>query len=154
MTSKVVKDFLSAMRTGNPIKTSANYAGVSQQVVLGWIEKGREFEVIPESKRTAAQNRYVNFLGEVEQAQSVWLVRAQTVMFGFLVLPENPTADEKKFAMDSAKFLLTHRDPTNYSIRTQTEVTGKDGGPVELATDVEAIFEIMLAGKEQGVLDE
>jgi hypothetical protein len=45
------------------------------------------------------------------------------------------SVEERRLAEKAAEFHLTHRDPKNYSTQTRTEVTGADGGPVELSAE-------------------
>ena len=107
-------------------------------------------EKIP-SKRDAFDNKCLQFLSAYEMAGDEWVRRCEVVL-AFAMGPGSGMARwsvasdaDKDRAERTAKFKLTHQASDEYSTKTNTELTGKDCGPVDVSiANGEDVFKVLL----------
>lgn len=56
------------------------------------------------------------------------------------LLDPNAPGVEPGTRLNAAKFILSHRFREDFTTRTETELTGKDGGPVQVDATVRPLF--------------
>ena len=93
----------------------------------------------PASKRSAFDQRCVEFLTAHDKRATEWIVRSETVV-NLAQSPGNSTAawdratpEQQRLAFDASKFKLTHLAPDEYSTKTKSELSGPDGGPLQIS---------------------
>ena len=117
------------VRAGNYIETAAAYAGISKQTLYDWMKRGRrESEARLEGKRKKpAEEKYVRFLDAVEKALADSEIRDVAIV-----------AKAATENWQAAAWKLERRNPGKWG-RVRHEVTGKDGGPVEVKSWAELV---------------
>jgi hypothetical protein len=126
---------INAVRIGTPLKTAAMFADIDEETIRQWRRRGEEARKIPPAQWNEAQRGYVEFMVQLNKALSEAFILAQRTIHQFMAKDLAKASDgDKQRAESAAKFMLTHRDPKNYT--TRVEVTGADGSPVGMGMDV------------------
>lgn len=112
------------VRAGNYIETAAAYAGLSKQTLYDWMKRGRrEAEARIEGKPAQRrEEKYVRFLDAIEKALADSEIRDVAIV-----------AKAATENWQAAAWKLERRNPGRWG-RVRHEITGKDGGPVEVKT--------------------
>ena len=112
------------VRAGNYIETAAAYAGLSKQTLYDWMKRGRrESEARNEGKSgIRKEEKYVRFLDAIEKALADGEIRDVAIV-----------AQAATENWQAAAWKLERRNPGRWG-RVRHEITGKDGGPVEVKT--------------------
>jgi hypothetical protein len=144
----------------------AEWAGVSKTAVRNWRIKGEEASLVPVNKRTADQQKYVEFVRSLERVDNEWIVRCEVVL-NLTMSPgesrqawEAATPEERREAATTARWKLSHQAPNEYSTQNRTELTGANGGPIDLDSDamgmeiLTALREVKAYEDAQGELNE
>lgn len=139
---------INAIRLGTPLATAALFADVDKESIRHWRRKGEDARKMAPSTRTPTQQRYVDFVVELNKALAEAALVAQRTVHSFMSKalndPDNPVSvEDKRLALDASKFYLTHRDGKNYNPRV--EITGEDGGPVAVVSGGIDVWEKMQA---------
>lgn len=113
-----------ALQNGYIYEMAAVYAGVSVSSIYKWLARGRaEFERREGGQSpNRGESRYLQFLHEVEEAKAIAGSQWQDVV------NRAATADP-----NWAWRMLQIRFPDQYSPPARHEVTGAEGGPVQVA---------------------
>ena len=158
LTKEVEDEYFKALRLGLSQERSAKWAGVAVNTIKNWLKRGEAACSIAASKRTPFEQKCLEFLRAHDQVESEWLFRSEMV-FNLAQAPgENnrswaeASIEERRLAFEAAKFKATHQAPDEYSTKTRTELTGKDGGPVEV--DVDGGDIIAMLREVKGAMDE
>lgn len=124
LTDEVQERIVTAVRGGNYLDDAARYGGVTDRTVLNWMQKGREAlaEVDGEDDLVAPEMEiYVRFFRAIEKARSDAVVRN-------LTLVQRAAEDN----WQAAAWYLERTNPRKWGRRDTLEVTGEDGGPVQV----------------------
>lgn len=138
LTPEVQGEFFEARRMGLSFPRCAEWAGVSKTAVRNWRIKGEQASSVPANKRTTEQQKYVEFVRSLERVDNEWIVRCETVLNLSMTPGQNSQAwrnasiEERRLATETAKWKLSHQAPSEYSTQVRTEITGAEGGPVEI----------------------
>jgi hypothetical protein len=123
---------VSAIRAGNHAEIAARSAGIAPSTYYRWLERGEHDEDGP----------YAAFVAAVRLAEAEAEVHAVAIMRR--AMPEDWRA---------ALSYLERRHPARWRRRTSTELTGRDGGPIESThttrLDLSALSDEQLAVLEQ-----
>ena len=115
--------FLEALRETCNVTRAAEAAGVSRQTIYNWREKDPEFEAQVKAAKVKA----------VEALEDEAHRRAFEGIEEPIVSPRHGVIGYTRVYSDRlAEFLLKAHAPQKYRERTSLELTGKDGGPVQL----------------------
>lgn len=119
------------VRRGVPKHRAARLSGISEHSFHGWLARGREEE----------DGIYRRFFEAVSEAENDLLRKAVDSVVD-LFDPSAPGADriEPSTRLNAAKFILSHRYREDFTTRTETEVSGKDGGPVRVDATVRPLL--------------
>ena len=115
----ISKKIEQALRAGNYKQTAAKYAGISLGTFYGWMQRGRNFEQNDGPKEDAI---YFEFLKMVEKAMADAEVEDVAII---------KNASRKQW--QAAAWMLERKFPDRWGRRDHVELTGKDGGPVEIS---------------------
>jgi hypothetical protein len=133
---------LQALRMGNPFATAAEFAGIDNSTLTRWRQRGEDALAIPPGRRNATQRKFADFCTAFRRAVVEANVRMQSQIYAVgskdLV---NASPEQQRIIVDAAKFHLTHRDPKNYNTQVGLEVSGPNGGPVQV--DGKAALEML-----------
>jgi hypothetical protein len=122
-----VKKLLDAIQGGNYRETACKYAGISHQTLRNWIHI---------AQRPDAPSEYVEFLEALERAEA----EAEIFDIGLI---RRAARDGGQW--QAAAWMRERKNPERWGRRdaTKIELTGADGGPVEVrhgaALDVQAM---------------
>jgi len=109
--SEAVQDrIVSAIRAGNYAEIAARSAGIAPSTYYRWLERGERDEEGP----------YAGFVAAVRLAEAEAEVHAVAIM-------RRAMTDDWRAALS----YLERRHPGRWRRRTSTELTGRDGGPIE-----------------------
>lgn len=113
LTPAVKQRLLDAIRAGNYYDAASVYAGIHPSTFYNWMEKGRN----------AKSGEFYEFFESVQRAEAE--AEARVVALWQQEIPGN---------WQAARDFLARRFSDRWSPKekVQTEVTGKDGGPVEV----------------------
>ncbi len=124
LTPETQQAIVNALNSGNWLETAASYAGIAPATLYNWLERGRnERDRIDNDEDARPEEaHYVEFLEAVEKARSQAQVRAVGLI--------------QKAAIDgtwqAAAWFLERSNPQHWGRYHRMEVTGKDGGAVEI----------------------
>lgn len=113
LTPEIQERIISALRAGNYQDTAAQYAGIGVSTFYRWMEQGsepdapalyREFREAVENARAEAEVRHVALITQAAQS-GTWQASA---------------------------WYLERSHPQRWGRFQRTEITGRDGGPVEI----------------------
>ena len=150
LSPEVHREYFTARGMGLSVTRAAGWAGVSESVIRNWLIRGEAAAKVAAGKRSAHDQLCVEFLREHTKVDHEEIMRCETILNLSMGLGTGADAwqaasdAEKDRAVSTAKFKLTHRYPGEYSTRAGLELTGPDGGPIDLALDAEAVFAKML----------
>lgn len=153
LTPERADQILQAIRAGNYLQTAAQYAGIGTTTLYRWLERANN----PDEQ----DPRYREFRDRLERARAEAEVRVvATVLKGIVggavvretrrTLPNGTVEEDRQVAPPDARTgleFLSRAFPANWARRQALEVTGADGGPiqVERSSSVESLAE-RLAG--------
>jgi transposase-like protein len=128
---------ISAIRAGNYVDTAARFAGVHPSTVWRWWSEGgedeaepakREFREAVERARAEAEVRMV--AATVKDAMGGVLVKKTT-----RTRPDGTEEVEEQFTPPNGKVALDYlwrTSPARWGRRSNVELTGVDGGPIQI----------------------
>ncbi len=121
-----VERLLEAIRVGNYINTAVVYAGITEATFYRWLEIGEANK----------EGKYREFLESVKKAEA----DAEARQVALISKAANET-------WQAAAWLLERKHPARWGQRNKTEVTGKEGGPIQVDIDAKAkLFGIISDG--------
>jgi hypothetical protein len=132
LTEALKKNLIGAIRVGTPLKTALGFVGLTDDVIYTWRNKAEAGKKV--KNPSVELQSFIKFFGEVDQALHEANVRAQTSVHTLMTkqITESTTPEQQRVILQAATFHLTHRLPSEYSTRIQTEVTGGEGGPLHI----------------------
>ena len=151
LTLEVQEQIFTNRRLGISWERSAKLAGVDVVTLKNWRDRARAALEKTPTQRNAFDVKCIAFLSAYEVVDSEWVRRCETVLAFALEAGSgkerwNKASDsDKALATSTARFKLTHQASDEYSTKTSTELTGKDGGPVDLTiSNGEDVFKVLL----------
>jgi hypothetical protein len=153
LTDEVQEQIFVNRRLGISWERSARLAGVNITTVKNWKARGEAALEKTPTKRNAFDNKCIAFLAASAVVEDEWLRRCETVLAFALESGSgkerwnNASDADRALATSTAKFKLTHQASDEYSTKSATELTGKDGGPVDIALSGEDVFKVLLEAK-------
>lgn len=124
---EIQKEIINMVKAGNFLETAAAFAGVDVSTIRRWIKRGeRELQRIDENsggraKIRKAEQKYVEFCTAIKKAKAESEIRD-------LLLIGNAAKEDWK----AAAWRLERKYPERYGRTERHELTGKDGGPIEV----------------------
>lgn len=122
---KVQDDIVLMLKMGNYIETAAAFAGISKTTLYSWMRRGREeLERVEEGKGRKirkAEEPYVDFLNAVEKSMAEAEIRDVQIIY-----------NAAKSDWKASAWRLERKYQDKWGRKDRTEVTGKDGGPIEI----------------------
>lgn len=112
LTPETQETILNAIRAGNYIETAAALAGISKETFYKWLRRGAR----------AKTGKHRDFVDAVEKAQ------AEAEALDLQIIRQ---ASKKHW--QAAAWRLERRSPERWG-RQRLEITGADGGPLEMET--------------------
>jgi hypothetical protein len=120
LTPEVQQRIVDSLRMGNYIETASAYAGITKSTLYEWMKRGAR------EKR----GKYKEFSNAVEKAM------AEAEMWDVALI-----AQAAKENWQAAAWRLERKYPARWGRKTQHEVTGKDGKPVEITNSKQQLLE-------------
>ena len=134
------------LAAGNVIETSCRASGIVPRTYYYWVERGRaELERVENGEVRKVRKKeqpFVDFYQATEKA----LVEAETKLVKLIM------DDAMAGGVESAKWMLPRRFPDNWA-RTRLELSGLDGGPIEVRSVLDMSDDELLAIAAQGTKD-
>jgi hypothetical protein len=119
LTKKIQDKIVSALSAGNYKEHAARYAGISERTLYGWLKRGEQFE---EKGEPASDEKYFLFMQAVENAIASSIVEDVAII---------RKAGNKHW--QARAWMLERRAPKEWGRQERVEMTGKDGGPIEIS---------------------
>lgn len=161
LNADVAKVYFEAVAMGMSRNRAAGWAGVSEAAVKNWLARGEVAKQLPAGKRSAHDKNCVEFLQQHTRVDNEWIHRCETVLRLAMIVSEDPALwelipiEDKRLAVETAKFKLTHRAASEYSTSAQLQVTGADGGPLDVnVANGQDVFRILLEAEARERADE
>ncbi len=135
---------IDAIRTGATEKRASAFAGVSLDAIRQWRRKGEAALLKKPRERGETERKYADFVIALDRALAETAVMMQSVVTsvanrGLTNNGEVPSVEQQRVSLTAATWWLSHRERDDYTVRS--EVTGKDGAPIELsASEALSIF--------------
>ena len=114
---EIQSSIVSAIRAGNYMETAAAYAGVNKDTFYAWLKKGG---------RSKTSNKFKKFSDAIEKA----LADAEVRDVAFIA-----RAAEKEWT--AAAWRLERKFPRKWGRMERHELTGAEGGPIEVAPGID-----------------
>lgn len=111
LTPELQQKIVDALRLGNYIETAAAYAGVSKTTIYDWLKKGAR----------SKKGKYKDFSNAVEKALAEAEMRDVALI-----------GNAAKENWQAAAWRLERKFPARWGRKTQHEITGKEGNPIEV----------------------
>lgn len=163
LTPERADKIVTAIRAGATVRSAAHHANISDSSFSSWLERGRRErqrqhtlddtntdDPLPDIAER--EHRYLDLLARVEAARAdaeveavgilrraitgwdeVTTVRDQTLNRDGEIVTLTRTSTVRKFSWQAAAWWLERTRPSEFGRYVRTEVTGADGGPIELA---------------------
>jgi hypothetical protein len=134
---KVVEDLESAVKSGVSLEAAAHYASIHPATLFRYMERGREERDSRENgnRPNKPAQVYLDVLETVERARAQAEVRNVAII-------NNAAANG---TWQAAAWWLERTMPQKYGRRLQTEVSGPDGGAIDVSVSVDALEEKLAA---------
>lgn len=113
ITPQIQQKIVDALRMGNYIETAAAFAGIHKSTLYDWLKKG--------ASATDEHDKYRQFSDAVEKAMAEAEMRDVAVI-----------AQASKDNWQAAAWRLERKYPHRWGRKTQHEISGKDGKPIEI----------------------
>ena len=129
--STKVQTLINALKAGAYIQTACVYAGVSESTVYRWLDRGRkENERIEnEEQPNAEEAPYLELWESIEKA------RAEATLRNLQVIQTSA----QNGSWQASAWFLERTMPALYARRAYNEVTGPNGGPLQVDLTVEEL---------------
>lgn len=161
---------LDAIRTGATEARAASYGGVHLDTVRAWRRRGEAALQLRAGLRNPSQRLYAEFVTSLDRALAETAVRMQGIVMDIALRGRrtieqvdelddegratgrtverryDPTPEQQRISLQAATWWLSHRERADYS--TRAEVTGADGGAIELSADEAWRRIVELTGRE------
>ena len=120
---------------------------------MSWKESAKTALTRPANKRTPLEQKCVEFVNRLDKVDQEWLRRCETVM-ALAMTPgqsleawRNASDTDRDRAVKTAMWKASHQAPEDYSTQTRTELTGAEGGPVEVSVSAADVFQALKDAK-------
>lgn len=129
--SEKVQTLITALKAGAYIQTACVYSGVSESTVYRWLERGRkENERIDnEEKPNADEAPYLELWESIEKA------RAEATLRNLQIIQTSA----QNGSWQASAWFLERTMPAMYGRRNYNEVTGANGGALQVEMSVEEL---------------
>lgn len=126
-----VKAILQALNAGNYVEHALEYAGVGKRTYYDWLDRGKaEAERLANGETpNPVESTYVAIYEEVSKA------RAAAVVRNIALIQQAANAG----TWQAAAWWLERTMPQKFGRRLAAEVSGPDGGPVEMTVTPETL---------------
>ena len=140
------QELLNAIRLGSPLQLACDFAGISRETLRKWRLRGEKALLVPPGDRSPTERNFVAFVGALGKAVAQAGVQAQRTVHSLMSQElKEKTPEQQRIALTAATFFLTHRLSDYYTTKTSTELTGKNGGPLDVALSADRAWEILQA---------
>jgi hypothetical protein len=151
ISTPIMEQLLEARRRGLSLTKSAQWAGIHYASLKRWMVRGEAAIDKPVRLRSAFDVKCIELCRLLEKVDAEWIMRCENVL-ALSMLPgssneawNRASTDEKDRAVSTAKFKLTHQAAEFYNTKTSTQITGKDGGPLDVSmSNGLDVFKILL----------
>lgn len=126
LNAKLQEQIVLMLKMGNYTETAAAFAGINKDTLYQWLKRGRkEISRVGEGehgrKVSKTEKIYVDFTDAVEKAMAEAEARDNLIIY---------TAGKNDWR--ASAWRLERKYPNKWGRRETHEITGKDGGPVEM----------------------
>lgn len=148
MTPEVVHTVLTALKSGLGIDTAARYAGVGERTIKDWLARGRaamDAADLNDAPIPIEDMHYADFAREVDTSRAQAIARNITAVqtaasqgkpvvdrFGRVQYDQEGRVIRENGDWRAAAWWLEHVHPDQFGRSTRLEVTGADGGPIDV----------------------
>jgi hypothetical protein len=130
-TPERVQALVEALRAGNYIEASCSYAGISVATYYNWVNDAEKDDATPEA---------IEFLEAVSKARADAEVRNVSFI-------QRAASDPRHWS--AAAWWLERSHPTRWGRQQRLEVTGADGGPIQIEDPRAAVLAMFAEVDEQ-----
>lgn len=125
ITPEIQADLIKMLSAGNYLETAAAYCGISTDTVRGWVKRGEQEAQRLKADSTAwpikSETEFMELAIAIRQAQATSEIRD-------VMLIGNAARDQ----WQAAAWRLERRYPDKWGKKERHELTGADGGPVQI----------------------
>ena len=147
LNADVEREIVANRQLGLSLKRSCELAGILFDTFANWMEVGKSALGRNAGKRTPHEQKCADLFLRIKKTDSEWLRRCETINT-MAMSPGQSEAkwnaasdDDRRLAAQTARWKLAHQAPDEYSEMVRSEVSGPDGGPVEItATELAALI--------------
>ena len=144
LTPEIAEAIIEILKRGNYLTTAADYVGVTPQTVYNWLKRGDELKEQPDEDLTETERMFVSFFAGVKKANAFAEVKALDTI-------RNASATN----WQAAAWMLERKHSERWGRVQRTEITGADGGAIEInAVEVSRKIEAMLDKQDRALTQE
>lgn len=133
LTEEVHKKFVQSLRAGNYISTICKHLGISRYTYYGWREKGKPSDIYDDDGTVIGTEYpdtiYGEFMRDVDHAIASSEINAVGALTSHF-------EDDWRAAAE----FLSRKFPERWNPKVAVELTGKDGGPVQVEDKRQALY--------------
>ena len=145
LTDEVQERIITAIKAGSYLDDAAAYAGISYRVVFDWLAKGNDAQQrIQAGDTDLADNdhKYLQFMQAVENA------RAQAVVRNVGIIQSAAQNGQ----WQAAAWYLERTNPRKWGRHETVEITGADGGAIQVEHSVKDTLAAKFAAAEKAAM--
>jgi hypothetical protein len=145
LTDETEERIVSAVRGGAYLDDASAYAGISRHTLFSWMRDGRAAAEREEQGELLSEReqRLVNFLNAVEKA------RADASIRNLMVIQQ--AAQEGNW--QASAWYLERTNPKKWGRHETVEITGADGGPVQVEVSAKDTLRTKFEAAERAALE-
>lgn len=129
LTPETVERIIQSLEWGNYLETAAAYAGISKETLFDWLKKGANSDSGPHKE----------FSDSVKKVMAVSEMRDV----------KNIAAAAASGQWQASAWRLERKYPDRWGKRDHVEVTGQDGGPIEITAARKILVDRITAIRER-----
>ena len=145
LTDDVQERIINAIKAGSYLDDAANYAGITYRTVANWMQKGREAQQRldnGDTDLTPNEHLYVHFFHAVENARAQAVVRNVDII----------QSAAQNGQWQAAAWYLERTNPRKWGRHETVEITGADGGAIQVEHSVKDTLAAKFAAAEKAAM--
>ena len=140
LNKEIAEAIVNALKLGNYMTTAADYVGVTPLTIANWLRKGEALSQVDDRELDNDEQMFVDFFMDCKKAKALSEMKAVNVI-----------REASQSSWQAAAWYLERTANDRWGRIQRTEITGADGGAIEINAD--AVARKLEALLDKNVLD-